>query len=77
MSKDVYELKSEVKKLRKRIRTLEKKKETGVKDPSKDPNNDEVFEIPVQMSVSESTCSCEKCTKAPDAVAALLSALFF
>lgn len=55
---------------------LLKKKETGVKDPSKDPNNDEVFEIPVQMSVSESTCSCEKCTKAPDAVAALLSALF-
>lgn len=68
MSKDVYELKSEVKKLRKRIRTLEKKKETGVKDPSKDPNNDEVFEIPVQMSVSESTCSCEKSARCSSSV---------
>lgn len=49
-----------------------------MKDPPKNPNDDEVLKIPHgrPISLSELTSSCRKCTKAPDAVATLLNALF-
>lgn len=49
-----------------------------MKDPPKNPNDDEVLKFPHgrPISLSELTSSCRKCTKAPDAVATLLNALF-
>ncbi|XP_065941320.1 uncharacterized protein [Magallana gigas] len=76
LSKEVDELKSEVKKLMRRVRSLEKKNETG--DPSKNSTDDEVLDIPHAgpINLSELTSSCKKFTKAPDAVAFLLNSLF-
>ena len=75
LTKDVEDLKSEVKKLRRRLRALEKTEQK--KYPSNDPN-EEVLEIPhgEPIKVSELTIATRKCLKAPEAVVFLLNALF-